>query len=148
MTGAELAALISEFDGAVFAAATEHGARVVKTIGDEVMLCALDANAIGRAALALVAFCEAHSVFSSARAGIAAGDVLEQDGDCYGPVVNRAARFAPAAPDGSVMVDDAVASALGPGFVARVCDPVDHRGLGRVGWNELVRGLAEPTSRV
>ena len=32
---------------------------------------------------------------------IAAGEVLEQDGDCYGPVVNRAARFVQSAPDGS-----------------------------------------------
>lgn len=99
VTGAELAALVADFDRAAFGIATRHGVRVVKTIGDEVMLCAVDASAVCRAAIALVEFCRIHEVFSAARAGVAAGDVLEQDGDCYGPVVNRAARFVGAAPD-------------------------------------------------
>lgn len=87
-----------------------------------------------RAALALVEFCEEHTTFTAARGGVAAGDVLEQDGDCYGPVVNRAARFVAAAPDGSVMVDGAVATALAPGLAATARPPVEHRGLGAVAW--------------
>ena len=51
-------------------------------------------------ALDLVAYCGRHEVFDAARAGVATGDVLEQEGDCYGPVVNRAARFVASAPDG------------------------------------------------
>ena len=139
VTGAELAVPVSDFDRAAFGIATRHGARVVKTIGDEVMLCAVGANAVCRVATALVEFCRTHEVFSAARAGVAAGDVLEQDGDCYGPVVNRAARFVGAAPDGTVMVDDAVVAGLTAEFTASVRSPVEHRGLGLVGWNELVR---------
>ena len=140
VTGAELAALVSDFDRAAFGIATRHGVRVVKTIGDEVMLCALDANAVCRAAIALVEFCRTHAVFGAARGGVAAGDVLEQDGDCYGPVVNRAARFVGAAPDGTVMVDDLVVEGLTAEFAAVVRTPIEHRGLGHVPWNELVLG--------
>lgn len=134
LAAADLARSINEFNAAAFNAATHHGARVVKTIGDEVMLCALDPDAVCRAALALVEFCEEHTTFTAARGGVAAGDVLGQDGDCYGPVVNRAARFVESAPDGSVMVDGAVAAALSPGLAAIVRSPVEHRGLGTVAW--------------
>ncbi|MGZ4676191.1 MAG: adenylate/guanylate cyclase domain-containing protein [Acidimicrobiia bacterium] len=134
LTAAELARSISDFDAAAYDAATRHGARVVKTIGDAVMLCALDAAAVCAAATDLVAYCARHETFSDARGGVAAGDVLEQDGDCYGPVVNRAARFAAAAPDGLVMVDAAVGDAVRRAFSCEPLPPVEHRGIGLVDW--------------
>lgn len=137
LSAAELARVISEFNAAAFDAATRHGARVVKTIGDEVMLCAVDPSAVVRAAMTLVEFCEQHSTFSAARGGVAAGDVLEQDGDCYGPVVNRAARFVEAAPDGAVMADAGVCATLGSDLTATTRPPVEHRGLGSVVWSEI-----------
>lgn len=139
LSATELARSINDFNREAFDAATRHGARLVKTIGDEVMLCALDPNAVCRAALALVAFSQVHPMFTNARGGVAYGDVLEQDGDCYGPIVNRAARFVEAAPDGSVMVDAAVAGALGPELRTSTEPAVEHRGLGIVEWLAVTR---------
>ena len=134
----QLAALVTDFERAAYGSAAAHSARVVKTIGDEVMLCADDADAVVRAALTLVAWCESHPTFVGARGGIARGPLLDQAGDCYGPVVNRAARFVQAAPDGAVMVDDAVADELEahPDFATDRCAPATHRGLGSLPWSE------------
>ena len=139
LSAEELARSINDFNREAFDAATRYGARLVKTIGDEVMLCALDPNAVCRAALDLVAFSHEHATFTTARGGIAHGDVLDQDGDCYGPVVNRAARFVESAPDGSVMVDDAVASAVGAELTTATLPAIDHRGLGAVEWSTVTR---------
>ncbi len=133
LSAADLARSINDFNRAAFDASTRHGARLVKTIGDEVMLSALDPNAVCRAALALVTFSHEHPTFTNARGGIAHGDVLDQDGDCYGPVVNRAARFAASAPDGSVMID-AAARLLAPDLTATAWPAIEHRGIGVVEW--------------
>ena len=132
--GAELARAISDFNAVANTVTVRHGARVVKTIGDEVMICALDGSAVCRAALDLVAYCSTHDTFASARGAVATGPVLEQEGDCYGPVVNRAARFAGAAPDGTVMVDAETVEALADDLRAGPLPAVEHRGLGVVGW--------------
>lgn len=132
--GARLGQLIADFDTAASHAASESGARVVKTIGDEVMLSSERPDAVVRAALALVRFCHEHDTFVAARAGVAAGEVLDQDGDCYGPVVNRAARFVEAAADDAVMVDDVVAALLPSGLVAEPAETVEHRGIGPLPW--------------
>ena len=142
VTAAELARLIADFEAAAFDAATRNGARVVKTIGDEVMVCADDPNDVCRAALDLVAYCRRHRTLSAARGGVAAGDLLEQDGDCYGPVVNRAARFVQAAADGTVMVDVTTAAALGTDLTTLEVAPVEHRGMGTVEWSEVRRRSA------
>lgn len=137
VTAGELAGIIADFDTAAFETATRHGARVVKTIGDEVMLCALDPAAVCRAAIDLVAYCQRHHTLTGARGGVAAGELLEQNGDCYGPVVNRAARFTAAAADGTVMVDATIAAAVPPDLQARPHDPIEHRGLGPLPWWEM-----------
>ena len=94
LSATDLARAINDFNRASFDLATRRGARIVKTIGDEVMFVALDADR-GRARRASISstYFSRHEVFTAARAGVATGDVLEQDGDCYGPVVNRAARL-------------------------------------------------------
>ena len=137
VSAAELAGLVASFESAALTVAGRHGARVVKTIGDEVMLAAMEPAAVCRAALDLVDWCGRHDTFADARGGVAAGDVLEQDGDCFGPVVNRAARFTAAAPDGSVVIDEAVATALTDGLATAPLAPVDHRGLGPLPWFAL-----------
>jgi len=134
LTAADLARAINDFNRASFDVATRRGARIVKTIGDEVMFVAVDAATVAYAALDLVEYFSHHEVFTAARAGIATGDVLEQDGDCYGPVVNRAARFVAAAPDGRVTADAATVDAIGTALVVVELDAVEHRGLGVVPW--------------
>lgn len=140
--GPDLARAVTDFETVANRVTVRHGARIVKTIGDEVMFCALDASAVCRSALDLVEYCAGHDTFSSARGAVATGDVLEQEGDCYGPVVNRAARFAGAAPDGAVMVDAETVESLAGALRAEPLPAVEHRGLGVVGWYSLGRSEA------
>jgi adenylate cyclase len=139
LPAADLARAINDFNRAAFDLATRRGARIVKTIGDEVMFVSLDPAAVAHTAVDLVDYFSDHAVFAAARAGVSTGDVLEQDGDCYGPVVNRAARFVAAAPDGAVTVDDATAEALAAAFTLTELPAVEHRGLGTVRWHRLER---------
>jgi adenylate cyclase len=140
---AELAALVADFDRASLGAATRHGARVVKTIGDEVMLAADDPAAVCGAALDLVAHVHAHERWTEARAGVAYGAVLDQDGDYFGPVVNRAARLVEAAPDGMVMADAssgaALTAAAAAGLVFRPAPTVALRGMAAEQWGQVLR---------
>jgi len=137
LSATDLARAINDFNRVSFDIATRRGARIVKTIGDEVMFVALDAAAVAHAALELFDELGHHDVFDAARAGVATGDVLELEGDCYGPVVNRAARFVAAAPDGSVTADAATAEVLTGRFAAEPLAAVEHRGLGAVPWYVL-----------
>ncbi len=139
LSATELARAVNDFNAVAYGIATRHGVRVVKTIGDEAMLCALGPAAVCRAALDLVEYCADHETFAAARGAVTTGDVLEQEGDCYGPVVNRAARFVEAAPDGAVMVDAMTAAALGEGFAVAAVEPVEHRGIGSVPWSTVDR---------
>jgi len=142
ISAAELANLIVEFDEMAFEAATRAGARVVKTIGDEVMLAADEPGPVTETALALVERCRQHATFASARGAVALGPVLEQDGDCYGPVVNRAARLVAAAADGSVVADRNVLdhlSTLVPAWRTTALAPVELRGIGEVEWGTVDR---------
>jgi adenylate cyclase len=82
-----------------------HRGRLVKFVGDEFMFSVAtpaDAIAIGQAAIAWVG---AEPELHTARAGIAGGDVLQRDGDLFGPTVNRAARLAARAEPGTLLVD-------------------------------------------
>jgi len=139
LSAAELSRWINEFTAVAYGAATRHGARVVKTIGDEVMLCAVEPGAVVGAALDLVDYCAAHPTFSAARGGIAVGEVLEQDGDCFGPTVNRAARLVELAPDGVLMTDGSTAAGLETRFTVAARDAVELRGIGTVDWFEVSR---------
>jgi adenylate cyclase len=136
----ELATLMAEFNDAVFGTASRHAVRVVKTIGDEAMLAADDPAAVALVALELVAYFGEHPAFGGARGGLAAGDVLDQDGDLYGPVVNRAARLVEAAADGTVMADETVGARLGARVGFEAAPIATHRGIGPTGWGRVRPG--------
>jgi adenylate cyclase len=92
--------------------------RLVKTIGDAVMLVSPEAEPLLDAALDLVAAAAAEGdQFPVLRAGIATGPTLPQSGDYYGRSVNLASRVTGIARPGSVLVDTATREATGePGF--------------------------------
>lgn len=138
VSAAELSEAMTTFEAVCHSTAVRHGARVVKTIGDEVMLAALDVSAVCGAAVSLVRELSAHPSFSGARGGLAFGNVLEQDGDCFGPVVNCAARLVEAALDGTVMAEAGVAAHLAPPLRFEEREPRTHRGLGIVRWGEIL----------
>jgi adenylate cyclase len=106
-------------------------ARVLKTIGDEVMVIGDDAGTLVDWA---VRFQLAHPDPPRPRIGIHQGEVLFRDGDYYGREVNRAARVVARAGAGEVLVTDAIASAGRRG--------VAFDGLGEV----RLKGFREPTT--
>lgn len=80
--------------------------RLVKTIGDAVMLVSPEAEPLVEQALDLVAAAAAEGdQFPVLRAGIATGPTLPQAGDYYGRSVNLASRVTGIARPGSVLVD-------------------------------------------
>jgi len=81
-------------------------------IGDEVMFVVDDDRQALEIGLTLAELYEADPSLSAVRVGLAAGPVLEREGDIYGPVVNLASRIVGIAFPGSVVVDDAIHSVL------------------------------------
>jgi adenylate cyclase len=109
----ELGALVTRFEELAYDTVAEHGGRVVKTIGDEVMFVAEETSAAARIALRLTQSSAVDDILPDARAGLDCGDVLAQEGDYYGPVVNLASRLVEIARPGSVLASSAVHDALG-----------------------------------
>src|SRR5438067_25709 len=102
----ELGALVGRFEELAYDTVAEHGGRVVKTIGDEVMFVAADNADAALTALRLTERSAVDELLPEARAGLAGGAVLAQEGDYYGPVVNLASRLVELARPGSVLVSD------------------------------------------
>jgi adenylate cyclase len=98
-------------------AVAEPPVRLVKTIGDEVMLVSTEAGPMVAAALALIDAAEAEGQqFPWLRAGIASGPTLPQAGDYYGRPVNLASRLTGVARPGSVVLDEATREAAEQSF--------------------------------
>ena len=85
-------------------------ARIIKTIGDEVMVVSSDPAALVDWA---VGFQELHDTRPLPRIGIHYGEVLYRDGDYYGREVNQAARVSARAGGGEVLVTRSVVDAAG-----------------------------------
>ena len=124
----ELAGIVDAFDEHVGDLVLTHGGQVVKLIGDEVMFVADDpANGL-RIARALAAGLPGAEHLPSVRVGLAAGEVLNRDGDYYGSVVNLAARLVTLAEPGEVLLSDAAAAVAADGDVEPL-GPVDVKGF-------------------
>ncbi len=89
----------------------EDGARLVKTLGDGVMIVALEVGAAVTTVLRLFAAIERAPGFPLARAGLHTGPVVERDDDVFGATVNLAARVAAHARSGEILCTGAVAAA-------------------------------------
>jgi class 3 adenylate cyclase len=107
---AELGAQVSRFEARAFDVIAAGGGRLVKFIGDEIMVAAADPAAGVRIVGDLVdAFTDDGT---QPRGGMVFGEVLFRHGDYYGPVVNLAARLVDAAIPGEALVDRSVVDAL------------------------------------
>jgi adenylate cyclase len=106
---AELVAWLEGFESAATEIVIEHGGRIIKTIGDEVLLVADQPRAAAEAVLLMT---ELEEPFPQVRAGIAYGDVVSRLGDVFGPTVNLAARLTSVARPGTVLVDRGCCEAL------------------------------------
>jgi class 3 adenylate cyclase len=111
------------------AAATRHGGRLVKLLGDGAMLRLTDAAVGVSAALELVETMSGEGILSS-HGGVHTGPVIERDLDVYGQTVNLASRIADAAGPGEVLASEAVAESAGNGaFAFERIRGVDLKGL-------------------
>jgi adenylate cyclase len=116
------------------AAGRREGGRVVKELGDGVLLRFPDAERALRAVRELVGSMT-DAGLPAAHAGIAAGPVVVRDGDVFGRTVNLASRIADLAGPGEVIVEEGVVVALPRGTAA-------FEPIGRV---EL-KGIADPVA--
>jgi adenylate cyclase len=141
----DLGALVSRFEELAYDTVAEHEGRVVKTIGDEVMFVAADPASAALIALRLTEGSAVDELLPDARAGVAYGSVLAQEGDYYGPVVNLASRLVDRARAGSVLASSEFRDALsdGPAFEWQRLRARRIRDIGRVEiW--LLRRAEEP----
>jgi adenylate cyclase len=129
----ELGEFIRDFEGRAHDLAGSVGARVVKTVGDEVMFVADDASAACRAGTALMKGFASPGGTVLPRGGLAYGNVLPRGGDYYGVVVNLAARLVDeAVPQELLVTEDLADAAEGCEF-----EPAGRR---------MVKGFAEPVT--
>jgi adenylate cyclase len=105
-------------------------ARIIKTIGDEVMIVGSDAAALVDWAVGFQARVPGRPL---PRIGIHFGETLYRDGDYYGREVNQASRVSARAAGGEVLVTRPVVDHAG-----------DHLSFERIGEVRL-KGFAAPT---
>jgi adenylate cyclase len=86
--------------------------RVVKSIGDAVLLYSASARTGVELAGRVMRSCAAEGDFPLARAGVHAGSVVERSGDVFGATVNLAARIASQAHGGQLLVSQVVRDQL------------------------------------
>ncbi len=108
-------------------------ARVIKTLGDEVMVVGSDPAALTGWAVGLQSAIAAGE--PSPRIGIHYGQALYKDGDYYGRDVNQAARVVARAAGGEVLVTRPVVNVAAGG------DGLEFDRIGEVG----LKGFSEPT---
>jgi adenylate cyclase len=115
-------------------------ARVIKTIGDEVMIAGADARALADWAVGFQALATERPL---PRIGLHCGYALYRDGDYYGRAVNLAARVAARAAGGEVLVTREVRDAAGANLA------FDHIGEVKLkGFDEATElFLARPAKR-
>jgi adenylate cyclase len=97
------------------------GGRVVKQLGDGVLLRLPDSETAIRAVATIVA-ATSGAALPPAHAGIAAGPVFVRDGDVFGQTVNLASRIASVAKAGEIVVEEGVVVALPRGIA--VFEPI------------------------
>ncbi|WP_055507428.1 adenylate/guanylate cyclase domain-containing protein [Nonomuraea pusilla] len=133
----ELADLVEGFESRASDIVAAHGARLVKTLGDEVLFTAPTPVQAARIALDLLDAGEL-------RVGLAYGAVLPIMGDVFGTTVNLAARLTAIARPGTAVADAALAEGLEgePGIEVRTIRRRPARGLGVVQPHVLRRSPA------
>ena len=138
--GDEVAAATAMRLGEVTTSAiNRHGGRIVKLLGDGVLVRFDDAPAAADGTLDVLAALPPAGL-PGGHAGVASGPLIVREGDIFGRTVNLAARIADVAPDGRVYAPLSVASALpADRFAHRPTGGVVLQGIGRVELVELVR---------
>jgi adenylate cyclase len=113
LTEAELVQWIEYFEAECSGLVVDHGGRVIKNIGDEVLFVVDDVAQAADVALTMTARgSDPDDDFPEVRAGLAYGDVVSRLGDVFGPTVNIASRLTSVARPGTVVIDRGARDAL------------------------------------
>jgi adenylate cyclase len=108
----EFAAMVTDFETRTYETVAEHGGRVIKTLGDEVMFSTVDSASAVEIALRLTGDDRRGPQTPDVRGGLAWGPVLARDGDRFGTVVNLASRLVNLALPSTVLVSDELHDAV------------------------------------
>jgi adenylate cyclase len=104
---------IAERFNSIAAGVVHPPVRLVKTIGDAVMLASTSPGELLETALALIDAVEAEGEdFPELSVGIAYGTAVERGGDVYGPPVNLASRLCDVARAGAILATDTLREAF------------------------------------
>jgi adenylate cyclase len=104
--------------------------RLVKVIGDAVMLVAPEPRELVDTAVRLVERAEGTEGFPPLRAGVAFGPAANHFGDWFGSTVNLASRLTARARPSSVLVTEEVRDALeGDGYAISAAGPKRLKGI-------------------
>ncbi len=116
-----------------------HGGRVVKLLGDGVLVRFDNVSAAAEATLDLLTTLP-EADLPSGHAGLTSGPLIVRDGDIFGRTVNMAARVADATPDGHMYAPESVGAMLPPDrFHLRPAGASLLQGIGRVALLDVVR---------
>jgi adenylate cyclase len=130
-----------------FIEAVEHtlpeDARVIKTLGDEVMIVGSDPAGLTAWAVGFQALTASDG--PQPRIGIHYGETLYRDGDYYGREVNRSARVVARAAGGEVLVTRAVVNAAAAGLRYELIGEVRLKGFSEP--TEIFLALPEDSPR-
>jgi adenylate cyclase len=132
--------VVERFVGAVEDSLPDD-ARVIKTIGDEVMIVGSDASALADWA---VGFQELAVERPLPRIGLHAGLALYRDGDYYGRAVNLASRVGARAAAGEVLVTREVVEAAGRHLAFQHIGEVKLKGFDEATELFLARARGKP----
>ncbi|GLY76829.1 adenylate/guanylate cyclase domain-containing protein [Actinoallomurus iriomotensis] len=108
----ELARLVERFEETASDVVAEHGGRLVKTLGDEVLFSADTARTGAEIGLAVAEAVREDEGIPDVRVGMAYGPVLPLRGDVFGTTVNLASRLTTMARPGTALVDAGLAAEL------------------------------------
>jgi adenylate cyclase len=130
----ELASLVNRFESLAHDTVVSLGGRVVKMIGDEVMFAVDDPKDGLEISLSLADAYSDDEQLQDVRVGLSCGNVLQLQGDLYGPPVNLASRIVSIARPRSVVVSESVHDLLqdDPDYAWRALRPRTFKGIGRV----------------
>ena len=124
-------------------AAARHGGRVVKLLGDGVLMHFPDLVEAIEAALDLMDQLVA-SDLPAGHVGITQGPVVARDGDIFGRTVNLAARISDVTPSGAVYIPASIGQALAGRFVVTAAGTAELHGVGSVELASIQRSETHP----
>jgi adenylate cyclase len=107
-----LARLVERFEETASDVVAEHGGRLVKTLGDEVLFSADTARTGAEIGLSVAEAVRDDEDIPDVRVGMAYGPVLPLRGDVFGTTVNLASRLTAMARPGTALVDAGLATEL------------------------------------